>query len=156
MRCTYLYLFVSIYICRLEDPCATVRVTTSDGGPGNPMGIRCEILRDGADAAWVDYILFPPMNSSVDLPSQVVFSDLSIYPNPAIGEFNILLNAKLKASIHLQLFDTRGRLVSQQLSNVQNGENSFSFKLDNISEGLYFLNISDGVNSISRRIVVKR
>ena len=96
------------------------------------------------------------MNSSVDLPSQVVFSDLSIYPNPAIGEFNILLNAKLKASIHLQLFDTRGRLVSQQLSNVQNGENSFSFKLDNISEGLYFLNISDGVNSISRRIVVKR
>lgn len=113
-------------------------------------------VSDGADAAWVDYILFPPMNSSVDLPSQVVFSDLSIYPNPAIGEFNILLNAKLKASIHLQLFDTRGRLVSQQLSNVQNGENSFSFKLDNISEGLYFLNISDGVNSISRRIVVKR
>jgi hypothetical protein len=112
-------------------------------------------VSSGSDYAWVDYILFPPMNSAVGLEQQELFSEFNVYPNPSAGLFNVNLNSSLKGYFKIALFDTKGRLILENKEHVNIGANSFSFNLNELAEGLYLINFTDGVNSISRQIVIR-
>jgi hypothetical protein len=56
----------------------------------------------------------------------------------------------------LFLYDTRGRLINVEKENINIGDNSCMVDLSAVSEGLYLLTISDGVNSISRQLLVRK
>tara|TARA_X000000368_G_C22449925_1_gene458543 strand:- start:18 stop:521 length:504 start_codon:yes stop_codon:yes gene_type:complete len=115
-----------------------------------------ESVSDGSDAAWVDYILFPPMNSTLGLESQDVFSDFIVYPNPTSSSFEVYLKSLQSASVKIVVFDTKGKLVKQYSEQLNNGMNLFNFNLDGEAEGMYLVNFTDGVNSISRQVILSR
>ena len=115
-----------------------------------------ESVSDGSDAAWVDYILFPPMNSTLGLESLDVFSDFIVYPNPTSNSFEVYLKALQSASVRIVVFDTKGKLVKQYSEQLNNGINLFNFNLDGEADGMYLVNFTDGVNSISRQVILRR
>ena len=112
-------------------------------------------VSDGSDKAWIDYILFPPMNSTVDLQNQDLFSEFNIYPNPSAGLFNLGLNSNFNSDVTIALYDTKGMLVKLKREHINTGSNLIEFNANNLAEGLYLINLTDGINSISRQIVIR-
>lgn len=74
---------------------------------------------------------------------------ITLYPNPNSGTFTI--QRMSDSRVKLRLSDTYGRIVWSAETQLQtiNVENS------NLSKGLYFLDVDDGRNKITKKVIVR-
>jgi hypothetical protein len=79
---------------------------------------------------------------------------LSVYPNPNNGEFNIKFNASSN-NVDVHVFDIRGRSVFDTTYNNSSGEFNETINLATVNAGMYLLNINDGGNTITKKIIVE-
>ncbi len=79
--------------------------------------------------------------------------NLSIYPNPNNGEFNIVFNPKFGEAIIVEVYDIRGRVI---FTNSYNSVSTFEevIRLNNAQSGVYLLTISDGPLKVIKKIIV--
>ena len=79
--------------------------------------------------------------------------NLSIYPNPNNGEFNIGFNSKSGNDITIEVYDIRGRAI---FTNVYNNTSRFEevIRLNNAQSGVYLLTIADGSQKVTKKIIV--
>ncbi|GGW57614.1 putative secreted protein (Por secretion system target) [Winogradskyella epiphytica] len=81
-------------------------------------------------------------------------TNLSIYPNPNNGEFNINFTPQSGEAITIDVFDMRGRSIYNQVySSVSRFEETI--QLQNAQSGIYMLRISDGSQKVTKKIVVE-
>jgi hypothetical protein len=84
-----------------------------------------------------------------------VFKNFSIFPNPNNGIFTVSLESKTNNPIKIGLFDVLGRTISLQLFKT----NTMTFKeklhFNNLSQGVYFLKISQDKSFISKQIIIQ-
>nr|WP_321221562.1 M12 family metallo-peptidase [uncultured Psychroserpens sp.] len=78
----------------------------------------------------------------------------SIYPNPNNGEFNVRFNNPSTEKIKISVFDIRGRRVFEN-AYISNSNFNQTVKLDAIQAGIYLVNVNDGTNSATKKIVIK-
>jgi len=79
--------------------------------------------------------------------------DLSVYPNPSGGVFNISL-MKESGKTKVCVFDVRGKLVYSEMPG--NGGDLLQIDLSDQNRGLYFLNIeSEQGEIINRKLILK-
>lgn len=79
-----------------------------------------------------------------------------IFPNPSTGNtINIRIEAKESQQVSLQLYDFRGRILSN-LSDIriQPGENRFIFDIGLLKSGIYCLKLDAGKNSQTKKLVI--
>ena len=97
------------------------------------------------------------------LPSETVvnqdsndidFASFNVFPNPNKGEFTIKLNGSNSDNISLNVYDLRGRNIYND-SFKNNGELNKKIRLKNVQSGMYILNISDGLKSSSKKIIIE-
>ena len=74
---------------------------------------------------------------------------LGIYPNPAVGDFQIRFSLTRPASVRFELVDASGRVVAEhQAGSYGAGEWEFSWpdrnEDDGLGAGVYFLRLSSG------------
>ncbi|MBU2926658.1 zinc-dependent metalloprotease [Winogradskyella psychrotolerans] len=82
------------------------------------------------------------------------FEQLSIYPNPNNGEFNIQFNPKSGEDISIAVYDIRGRSIyTKDYNNVSRFEETV--QLNNAQSGVYLLTITDGTQKVTRKIIVE-
>ncbi|WP_370103819.1 GEVED domain-containing protein [Winogradskyella sp.] len=126
-----------------------MRVSTKYTNPGaNQFPTSCEI---GFDGEVEDYTLNVLNNLSVDDDN---LDSLSIYPNPNNGTFNIGFNPKSGEDISINVYDISGRIIYNKTYNsVSRFDEVVS--LNNAQSGVYLLNISDGSNKVTKKIVVE-
>jgi len=89
---------------------------------------------DGEDCAWIDYIVFPPINlgATAVIDTEI---DFEIFPNPTMGGFNLTFN---DTEIHtVELYDNSGKLISKM--DKQKGVSSFDIK--KYSAGTYTIKV---------------
>ena len=80
--------------------------------------------------------------------------NLSIYPNPNNGEFNIGFNPKSGEAITIDVYDIRGRSIYNKVySSVSRFEEVI--QLNNAQSGVYMLTISDGAQKVTKKIIVE-
>lgn len=104
----------------------------------------------GFDGEVEDYTINVINNLSVD---DNELEGLTIYPNPNNGTFNIGFNPNSGENINIQVYDIRGRIIfSKSFNTVSRFEEVI--RLNNAQSGVYLLNISDGSNKVTRKIVV--
>ena len=68
-----------------------------------------DYVSDGQDCAWIDYIVFPPID--LGLTGQIDYRNFNfkLFPNPTIGKFLLNFNDN---NIHtVQIFDGSGKLI---------------------------------------------
>ena len=74
---------------------------------------------DGEDCAWLDYIVFPPIDLGQSTNIDEKNFNFELFPNPTMGSFNLTFN---DANAHtVEIYDTNGKLISSldnQLSNT--------------------------------------
>lgn len=91
----------------------------------------------------------------VDLSaSQFDLNNLTISPNPNSGNFNVKFNSSSNDDVVINVYDTSGREI---FAKKYPSQSMFSqnIQLDNVSSGVYLVNIQDGNQKIVRKIVVQ-
>lgn len=80
-------------------------------------------------------------------------NELSIFPNPTNGEFTINFIPKSGKGITVEVYDIRGRAIyMQHYNSVSRFEEVIS--LNNVQSGVYLLRIFDGLQKVTKRIIV--
>ncbi|WP_282069204.1 reprolysin-like metallopeptidase [Olleya namhaensis] len=81
-------------------------------------------------------------------------SDFTVYPNPNNGSFNVKLNSILTKNVVLAVYDIRGRSVFYKTYQSSPTFNE-TVNLENVQSGMYMLQVSDGVNKQTKKVIVK-
>ncbi|RMZ49676.1 T9SS C-terminal target domain-containing protein [Flavobacteriaceae bacterium PRS1] len=76
-----------------------------------------------------------------------------MFPNTNNGEFIVKLNSNSGNNIKINVYDIRGRRV---FDNNYNSASKFNeiINLGNVQSGIYLLNVSDGISSTTKKIIV--
>jgi PKD repeat protein len=92
----------------------------------------------------------------LNLSTNNAFSGLKIFPNPADEELNIKLSLEQAQALTFSILNVNGKEVLNKSISGNNGENIVVLGTEQISEGIYFLNIISKNNSKTvRKIVIK-
>jgi hypothetical protein len=88
-----------------------------------------------------------------DLPANI--SEFTVYPNPNKGRFNVKFYADAATDLTLNLMDMTGRVVFTNNIGQFDGDYSQEIATENISKGIYFLELLSGGNKITQKVVVQ-
>jgi len=97
----------------------------------------------GSDAAWIDYVVFPPVSMTVGIGQiQPVTSGVNVYPNPAKDLVHIDYFLTRTSDVLLTVCDVSGRIVRTVQSGIQTtGLNSEQLNSLDFTPGIYFVNL---------------
>ncbi len=77
-------------------------------------------------------------------------TDFNIYPNPTSGRIELVVQENVNTPI--QVFDTQGKVVLQQLLNG----NHTTLDLSNLPDGTYLIGLKKGDKMVMRKLVLQR
>lgn len=87
----------------------------------------------------------------------ISFADRIVtFPNPANSELNIQIDSPTMAEANFSLTNSLSQEVLQLTKRIHVGENDFALSLSGLENGLYFLTIKAGNQSVVKRISVVR
>lgn len=119
----------------------------------------------GSDGAY-DPLLCYTLNASIKKPrwksaaigtnEDEVAMDFSVYPNPARTILNILFNSPADENITLRFIDMNGKTFSTYNFKAVEGVNKYTINLDDFSNGLYFIDLTEGKNRIFRKVIINK
>jgi subtilisin-like proprotein convertase family protein len=93
-------------------------------------------------------VITPLSNDSFEI------DNLSIYPNPNNGNFNIVFDNAVSDKVAISVFDLGGRSVYTNSFEVSSVFNQ-NINLNAVSQGVYLVRIVDGNRMITQKIIVK-
>jgi hypothetical protein len=84
-------------------------------------------------------------------------NDISLSPNPTNGPLQVQYTLKEASSVSLSIYNNLGeRLMNQVISDLGVGEQQAFFNLQELANGIYFLELEVNGMTSSKRIVVQR
>ncbi|MGF1555100.1 reprolysin-like metallopeptidase [Paucihalobacter sp.] len=86
--------------------------------------------------------------------SEFTESNFNIYPNPNNGTFTIKMNAPNSDKINVSVYDIRGRQVYKNRFDA-NAQFENTIDLGTVDSGVYLVNINNGIQTITKKIIVK-
>ena len=89
---------------------------------------------------------------SVDDNSNLL-ENISVYPNPSSGIFNVKLNSFIDSDIKISVYDILGREISQNSFNTISDFNE-EIDISNAKPGIYLMTISSERGKVTRRIII--
>ena len=89
---------------------------------------------------------------SVDDNSNLL-ENISVYPNPSSGIFNVKLNSFIDSDIKISIYDILGREVLQNSFNTISDFNE-EIDISNAKPGIYLMTISSERGKVTRRIII--
>jgi hypothetical protein len=82
---------------------------------------------------------------------QSALSSISLYPNPTIGEVNILNKNDIKID-NISVFDLSGKLMDQ----IQpSSDGNIQFDINHLKSGVYIIRINTSQGEIFRKMIKK-
>ncbi|MAW20832.1 MAG: hypothetical protein CMD16_00365 [Flavobacteriales bacterium] len=92
-------------------------------------------VEQGQDCAWLDYIVFPPIDLGQTANVNVEKFNFELFPNPTMGSFNLTFNDAI--SHNVEIFDVNGKLIYS----VDNQFTNTAIDLKNYSAGTYTVKV---------------
>jgi len=77
-------------------------------------------------------------------------------PNPFTGFTQIEVDSDLRGQFDFRVFDIMGRLIQRRPVQISQGINRIPFEAFDMSPGLYIFTLTDGLNTVSRKMVIGR
>lgn len=121
--------------------------TTLDSLPGSFTGTIYF-----TDQVWDTTCVFIyPMTCTVGVPEIASSSSVSVYPNPASGDFTVSLTKSGNAAASITIYDVSGKAVKS----YNTASNQLLINRDGLQSGLYFISVVVGDYRSTRKLVVK-
>lgn len=114
-------------------------------------------VAEGLDAAWIDYIVFPPVTLHTSIDPVAASSSFSIYPNPASGRLAVNYHLSVNSAVKLTLCDIAGRELMVLAPSAERSAGEYT-ELTNVSAvkpGIYLIKMQAGNNTLLRKVIVK-
>ncbi len=105
----------------------------------------------GLDAAWLDYIIFPPGNTIIGVDENIDKNDLSInvYPNPT--DNFLYVKSKSQENFEYDLYNSSGQVIQQgQISEFT------KINIESYDSGIYLLKIKKENGEFQTHSIIKR
>jgi uncharacterized protein (DUF1501 family) len=109
-----------------------------DGGSYEPMDLIKEVILGGKDYVKDKYHIS------------------SVYPNPASNYTQVKIKVNNNQDVNVQLINVHGTTVSQLNRRVAPGEHTFSFVLDGLSPGFYFIKAKSEMLNDTKRLIIRK
>ncbi|MBZ9652456.1 zinc-dependent metalloprotease [Psychroflexus montanilacus] len=127
----------------------TMRVTTKyTPSNANDFPLPCENNHDGEVEDYTIHVKSTLSQASFAL------QNLRIYPNPSQGKFNVEFFVENSTEVKLKIFDIRGRSLMNKTYDVF-GNFSQELNLNNLSTGVYLMELNDGTNNFTKKIIIE-
>jgi hypothetical protein len=83
---------------------------------------------------------------------------LTIYPNPSNGEFTFKYDALKRADVNIDIYDLKGVLVRTivNIPNQYEGQYQIPVNLNELSNGIYLVNLIHNGKKTTKRLVIER
>ena len=95
-------------------------------------------------------------NASVGIKEEKeISSTLSVSPNPSSGNINVSFKTQRVNDLIIKIIDLQGKEVYKNIKNSFSGEFNESFDLNNLSKGIYMLQIISDKEATTRKIVIQ-
>lgn len=111
----------------------------------------------GLDAAWVDFITFPPHQVSTTIATIAsAKTEFSIYPNPSNGVFVIEYQKSRNGHTLVYLTDISGKIV-KNLLNLNQETGAYQVTIDglNLDLGVYFVHLVNENNTSIKKLIIE-
>jgi PKD repeat protein len=95
------------------------------------------------------------VDPSFDISKIVKNKDVSIYPNPSNGNFNIDLKDLHSKTLYINIYNMQGKLLFSQKADNVNGNYSQEVALDKYAKGIFNIEIITDEKIIHKKIVLK-
>ena len=85
--------------------------------------------------------------------SDITVNDITVYPNPSSGVFNVEINSLNISDIKISIYNLLGSVVFEN-----NFDNSFNFNeaidLSSVESGVYLMNVTIGNKKVTKKIII--
>ena len=84
-----------------------------------------------------------------------LLSTINLYPNPANGSVNLVLNATKATKATLTVYNMVGQAITSTDVNLAGGNNTFQLDVTSYTSGIYFVNAVVEGKTYSQKLIVK-
>lgn len=112
----------------------------------NSVRLALYLLPDGSPAC-------KPSNVSELAATQLLMRNT---PNPFQHETTIEINSGFRGKFDFRVYDFSGQLMHRQPVQLLKGDNRILFDGSHLPNGIYVFSLTDGLNSVSRKMVIHR
>ena len=92
--------------------------------------------------------------SSIEENALLDNSDVVLYPNPATDNLSIIINAKSSNKGQVNVLDITGKVLSSQNITLENGNNVINQNTNDLTSGIYFVQVKYNESFITKKLVV--
>ncbi|HKJ79782.1 MAG TPA: T9SS type A sorting domain-containing protein, partial [Prolixibacteraceae bacterium] len=78
-----------------------------------------------------------------------------LYPNPATDGANLVINSAVSGDLQISIHNLTGSIVKQIVSNKPAGPYTERFSINELSPGVYFVEVIQGNQRALKRLVKK-
>lgn len=102
------------------------------------------------------FVAYPPncFNTYMGAEDVKLEDAVTVYPNPTSGIVTVGYNLNNTQSLDVTVVNAMGSVVAK-LDNIQGGFGATKIDLSSVSEGIYFVNLTNNGQTVTKRIVVK-
>ncbi|MGQ0828247.1 MAG: T9SS type A sorting domain-containing protein [Bacteroidota bacterium] len=78
---------------------------------------------------------------------------IDLYPNPVIATVEVKYYAKNANALSFKVLDITGKIIHTYNKEIELGENTFMIDIKNIVKGIYFMEITNGEETVFKKII---
>ncbi len=126
----------------------------------NNLVVEFALTNGGGNNLYVDNINIyaGPSNDNLvsSIDENVDFANVSLYPNPAENEFQVVFNSSKESNqMTVTVQDLSGKIIQTHSILANTGTNEVYVSTEALSSGAYFVTLSDGVSTKTMQLIRK-
>ena len=92
----------------------------------------------------------------IEIPFEFVNAAFGMFPNPAANQLTVEVPMEADADVQVAILDPSGRVALQQRRLLSKGDNQMQFDVHQLPNGVYFVQVRNGEQSSTRKLVVNK
>jgi len=93
-----------------------------------------------------------------EIALEVIFANdgFGMFPNPAMNQLTVEVPMEADGDVSVSILDPSGKTALSQHQSLSKGDNRFTFELNNLPNGVYFVQVRNGEIAHTRKLIVQK